>query len=166
MTSYFKKFPIIDYDVKGTGKIFLQVPDILRRIRVRQNIVDNVVIFDKYFIESNERPDIVAFKQYSDSDLYWIILLINGYTNPYYHWPLDYPELTRFVEKKYSSGLSGIHHYEDSDGFVVDSTQGGAIPVTNLIYEEVKNEEYRSIKILKNKFVPDFISEFNSLVNS
>ena len=52
----------------------------------------------------------------------------NYMTNPYYDWPMDYHTLNKFVAKKYSD-INGIHHYEDVDGYEVDSDASGATAV-------------------------------------
>ena len=41
-------------------------------------------------------------------------------TDPYYDWPMTYFDLQKYIVKKYANP-NGIHHYEDANGYEVDS---------------------------------------------
>ena len=73
---YFSKFPNILYDIKGDGNVKL-VTNLLKRVKVRENVINNLVLFDKYDVESGETPEIVSYKVYGTVDFYWVILMIN-----------------------------------------------------------------------------------------
>jgi len=161
---YFDQFPFLQYDVVGVKDEKL-VTDILKRIRVRSEALEKNVLFDSYFWEDRDRPDIVAHKFYGDSNLHWVIILVNRALNPYFAFPLATADLHKFVVDKHGS-LTGIHHYENADGFQVNSTEPGAVAVSNLDYEESINESKRTVKILKPEFVQTFVNEFNNLINS
>ena len=45
---YFNNFPKILYDITGRGD-FKVVTDLLRRVKVRDGIKNNISLFDKYF---------------------------------------------------------------------------------------------------------------------
>ena len=81
--SYFDKFPLIVYDIKGDNK-FKLLPDILRRVKLRSNLQDGAVLFDKYDVKEGENPEDVAFKWFGSADLHWVILLTNNVTDRYY----------------------------------------------------------------------------------
>ena len=44
--TYFSKFPVITYDIKG-DKIRKLLPDILRRVKLRAEIKSGGMLFDK-----------------------------------------------------------------------------------------------------------------------
>lgn len=160
---YFDQFPLLQYDVVGKGEEKL-VTDILKRIRVRSETLEKNVLFDTYFWEDADRPDIVAHKFYGDSNLQWIILLTNKALNPYFTFPLSIRDLNKLTIDKWKS-LTGIHHWEDLNGFEVNATAPGAIAISFLTFEESVNEPKRNVRILKSDFLRDFISEFNTLIN-
>ena len=45
--TYFAQFPKLQYDIKGDGNVNV-IPDIFRRIKLKNKIRDNLVILDKY----------------------------------------------------------------------------------------------------------------------
>jgi hypothetical protein len=177
--SYFDKFPLIVYDIKGDNK-FKLVPDILRRVKLRSNLQDGAVLFDKYDVKEGENPEDVAFKWFGSADLHWVILLTNNVTDRYYDWPLSQPDFAEFLTDKYGAGNEdSAHHYElvrssgktTSSGpsdyshrVEVNSDETDAITVTNREYEERLQDQKRQIKLLSKSFLADFIEEFDILV--
>ena len=177
--SYFDKFPLIVYDIKGDNK-FKLLPDILRRVKLRSNLQEGAVLFDKYDVKEGENPEDVAFKWFGSADLHWVILLTNNVTDRYYDWPLSQPDFAEFLTDKYGAGNEdSAHHYElvrssgktTSSGpsdyshrVEVNSDETGAITVTNREYEERLQDQKRQIKLLSKSFLADFIEEFDILV--
>ena len=162
--AYFKYFPTITYDVRGKKNQFQidLITNILVRIRKKLNVT-NLAFFDEYFLQDGDTPESLAHQVYNDSQLHWVILYTNYMTNPYYDWPLTYFDLKKFVDKKYSN-INAVHHYEDVDGYEVDSTASGATAVTNFIYEETLNDTKRNIKIIKIEYVAQIIDELKLLI--
>ncbi len=57
-----------------------------------------------------------------------------------------------------------IHHYENADGFRVNSTAVGAVPVTNLVYAKGLNEARRRIKIISPNIVNKILTDYKDLL--
>jgi hypothetical protein len=163
--AYFDYFPTIGYDVRGEkNNVRVQaITNVLVRIRKKINVI-NASLFEQYFINDGDRADILAHQFYGDSTLHWVIMYANYMTNPYYDWPLPYFDLQKFVAKKYPDNINGIHHYEDADGYEVDSDASGATAVTNFIYEETLNDSKRSINIIRGEYLPQVLQEFKTLI--
>jgi len=164
--AYFKYFPTIRYDVRGTknSRSVQLVTDILKRVRKRLDIV-NRAYFEQYFVKDGDTPESLSHQVYSDSTLHWIILYGNYMTNPYYDWPLRYYDLKKFVIKKYGeANINDTHHYEDADGYEVDSTASGATAVTNFVYEETLNDAKRTINVIKSEYTQEIVSEFKKII--
>ena len=166
--SYFKKFPLYQYDVQGTEQQTL-ITDILRRVNLKSNVKANTLVFDEYNVKDGEQPDIVAYKYYGDPELHWIIVTINNITSRY-DWPLDQVALSQFVNDKYSNP-DGIHHYEinatsgdTTKKLIVSSDTDGATAITNYEYEETENDNKRRIKLLDRVYVSQFRKEFEQLI--
>jgi small-conductance mechanosensitive channel len=164
--AYFKYFPTINYDVRGVknDRNIQHVTDILKRVRKRLDIV-NRAYFEQYFVKDGDTPESLSHQVYGDSTLHWIILYGNYMTNPYYDWPLTYIDLKKFVIKKYGeANINDTHHYEDADGYEVDSTASGATAVTNFVYEETLNDAKRTINVIKSEYTQEIVSEFKKII--
>ena len=162
--AYFKYFPIITYDVRGKKNQFQidVITNILVRIRKKLDLT-NLAFFDEYFLQDGDTPESLAHQIYNDSELHWVILYTNYMTNPYYDWPLTYFDLKKFVDKKYSN-INATHHYEDADGYEVDSTASGATAVTNFIYEETLNDAKRNLTVIRSEYVSNVVNELKKLL--
>ena len=172
--AYFKYFNEIGYDLsrEDEGLKIRSITNVLNRVRKKLEIT-NAAIFEQYFVNDGDRADTLAYQYYDDSTLHWIIMYANYMTNPYYDWPLTYFDLQKYVAKKYDN-INGIHHYEDSDGNVVDApntiispsgrTSGPADAITNFVYEERLNDQKRVIDIIRVEYVEQIVNEFKELL--
>ena len=175
--SYFSKFPNMVYDVKNNGN-FKLLPDILRRVKQRNAIKSGQFIFDTYDVKNGEKPEDIAYKWFGDAQLHWVILMTNDVTDRYYQWPMNDAQFEEFIADKYSNP-DGIHHYEvtkdsgrttgqgpnDYSHLVeVNSDTDNAISISNREYEERIQDKNRSIRLLNQRFLSDFLEEFDKLI--
>ena len=84
---YFRKFEKGFYDLKGNGNEKL-VTDLMTRVKVRDKVINEISLYDKYDVPSGERPEDTAFKHFGSSQYHWVILLTNNITDVYYDWPM------------------------------------------------------------------------------
>lgn len=177
--SYFRRFPKMIYDMKNDNNYKL-LPDILRRVKQRSAIKSGQFIFDNYDVKENEKPEDVAYKWFGDAQLHWIILMTNDITDRYYDWPLNTPQFAEFLTDKYGAGSEdGTHHYEISrtsgrtsgrgpDDYShkveCNSDESGATTITNREYEQREQDNKRQIRLLNQRYLNDFIAEFDSLI--
>ena len=167
------------YDMKNNGN-FKLLPDILRRVKQRSAIKSGQFIFDTYDVRNGERPEDIAYKWFGDAELHWVILMTNNVTDRYYDWPMNDAQFEVYLDDKYTNP-DGIHHYEitkDSGNTTgqgpndyshlveVNSDTDNAISISNRQYEEREQDKKRSIKLLNQKFLPDFLAEFDKLITS
>ena len=165
------------YDVKNNGN-FKLLPDILRRVKQRNAIKSGQFIFDTYDVKNGEKPEDIAYKWFGDAQLHWVILMTNDVTDRYYQWPMNDAQFEEFIADKYSNP-DGIHHYEvtkdsgrttgqgpnDYSHLVeVNSDTDNAISISNREYEERIQDKNRSIRLLNQRFLSDFIEEFDKLI--
>tara|TARA_R110001592_G_scaffold355029_1_gene655213 strand:+ start:123 stop:665 length:543 start_codon:yes stop_codon:yes gene_type:complete len=178
--SYFDKFPLMAYDTVGKGDYKL-VTNILKRVKLRSNLKNGLMIFDKYDIVSGENPEDIAFKYYGDAKLHWVILMTNNITDRFYEWPMTQPAFDNFLTDKYGAGNEDvIHHYETvkdsgrttsngpsdySHRVEVNSDHENPILVSNREYEERLQDKYRQINLLDKRYITIFIDEFEKLIN-
>ena len=177
--SYFSKFPMMIYDMKNNGN-FKLLPDILRRVKQRSAIKSGQLIFDTYDVRNGERPEDIAYKWFGDAELHWVILMTNNVTDRYYDWPMSDAQFEVYLDDKYTNP-DAVHHYEitkDSGDTTsqgpndyshkveVNSDTDNAVSISNRQYEEREQDKKRAIRLLNQKFLPDFIAEFDKLIRS
>ena len=175
---YFNSMPKIYYDSQN-NKNPKVVTNLLRRVGVRAKIKTNIALFDTYRVKAGETPEIIAHKLYGDSELHWIVMLINNVTDRYHDWPMNFSQFNEYLQEKYvdsdgNSTASEVHHYEIEQESgntktkieVTDLTNyPTASTVTNYEYEQRRQDELREIRLLDPEYVKDFVREYKSLMN-
>ena len=171
---YFASFPVIPYDSKG-DLIFKDVTNLLRRVGIRTKLKSNALLYDTYNVKEGETPEMIAHKLYGDSELHFVIMLINDITDRYHQWPMSLPQFQEFINDKYDDP-DGIHHYESTQtsGYTkvkievfneVDSdAYTGLTPITNREYEENEQDKKRQIRLLDPSYIEQFVDEFEKLI--
>ena len=175
--SYFSRFPMMIYDMKNNENYKL-LPDILRRVKQRNAIKSGQYVFDNYDVIDGEKPEDIAYKWFGDAELHWVILMTNNVTDRYYDWPMNSVQFQAMLEDKYDNP-DGIHHYEITQDSGHTSGQGpndysykvevnsdttNASSISNREYEEREQDKKRSIRLLNQVFLTDFIDEFDKLI--
>ena len=174
MAQYFTYFPKMYYDAVGNNNPKL-VTNILKRVKVRDGIKNDVSMFDKYQVKFGESPEIVSYRLYDTVDYYWTILLMNNIRDRFYEWPLSEQQFEEYVNAKYINPQA-IHHYEiaqssgpttsldNSHLIEVNEDETGASSVTNYEYERREQDKKSLIKVLKPEYISEFIEEFKNLI--
>ena len=197
MSTYFSYLPNINVRQTGyrqdSGSPFVNAKNIFRRVKIRDELDDIILGFEKYYIQNSERPDQLAQKFYGDTKYDWVILLCNEITNLYHDWPMDEYELTNYVMRKYNmtnpSDIGMTRHWvtqevkrngrvhleeglEVPENFEYSFPDGVTIEKENLVrpvsyyqHETKENERKRQIYILRPEYLDDFVEEFFSLVS-
>ena len=161
---YFKRFPTIYYTLREKNvDVFKVVTDITTNVRIRKQALSNITVWESYDIREGETPEIIAEKFYKDATLHWTIMLANNRYNVYNDFPLSYTELMLFVDKKYPGTQNQIKEYR-KNGFTVNSTEIGAVGITNKDWEIEKNEAKRKIKIISPALIQAVVQELRDLV--
>ena len=177
--AYYERFPLMAYDVAADGNYKL-LPNILKRVKLRTGLASGSFLFDTYDVIDGEKPEDIAFKIYGDPELHWVILMTNNVTDRYYQWPLTQPQFQEHLTDKYGAGNEdATHHFEKtqdsgktsssgpndfSHKVECNSDDGDPDIITNRIYEQRKQDEYRSIRLLDPRYLDAFIEEFDSLI--
>ena len=169
---YFDNFPTIPYDAEGNGK-FKDVKNLLRRVGIRAKVKANTMLFDTYDVKNGETPESIAFKLYNDSELHWVVMLVNNITDRFHDWPMSEAQFLKFVNDKYDN-VDAIHHYEisqESGDTTVKINVGTsnadyptATAITNFEHEQEQQDAKRKIRLLDPKYVSQFVSEYQLLM--
>tara|TARA_S200002703_G_scaffold152489_1_gene152944 strand:- start:158 stop:805 length:648 start_codon:yes stop_codon:yes gene_type:complete len=190
---YFRELPEIDYqsflsDTLST-KDYIRVKNLFRRNKLRDDLQNNLTIFNKYEIMEGARPDTVAEEFYGDAELDWVVLMTAGIINVRNEWPLSNRDLYNLAEKKYGiEGLTSPHHYETTEvkdsigrlilpaGKVVDEdfsipnpsnknlSLNPVVNVTNYEYEVRKNQEKSLIYLLRSSYLQQFLNDMREIM--
>src|SRR5574337_303252 len=181
---YFNQFPKIVYQFSGDVN-GVTVTDIIRRVKVRDNILTTAQLYDIYTVKDGETPHILAAKYYGDPNLHWVLMLTNTIIDPNFDWPMSVAVLNNYINNKYGASNRYLtHHYElyspypwrngmvmphdtsfsDFGADLYNASTESVVPITNEEYEESLNDERRQIKLFKPELIPQFLNEFTRLV--
>ena len=89
MSKYFSQLPDFEYvsrlpDARISD--YIKVKNLFKKGTLRDDIFQDLTVFDKYQIVGDDRPDNVAFKFYGDSNLDWLVLTCNNIINVQTEW--------------------------------------------------------------------------------
>jgi hypothetical protein len=116
--AYFEELPNIAHTsllpVRNKIEDRIIVKNLFKRSKLRTDVDQAITAFNYYYIEDQQRPDVLAQELYGDSELDWVILTSNNITNVRNQWPLNHDDLHSYMLEKYGSeqNILGIHHSE------------------------------------------------------
>ncbi len=178
-------------DKRKSSFDYITLKNLFKRGKIRDDIFGSVAAFSKYTVIDGERPDTVAKKLYDDENFDWVVLLSNNIINVQNEWPMGQYEFQRYLDNKYSTDQLGeIHHYETNEirnqagilllqgGLSVDAdftfnytNNDGTIEAVNnvksvsyLEHEILKNDEKRSINVLRKKYIGIIIDDMKEIM--
>ena len=181
--NYFRNIPDFEYVNRTKDGQFIsnytQVKNFFKKGKLREDLFQDLTVFEKYNIKGDDRPDNVAFEIYDDPTLDWVVLMSNNIINIQNEWPLNQQAFESYILDKYGTieKLNEIHHYEsnevkDTNGVIifpkgVRVSAGQSVSyfeplseelvtvnpvakaVTNYQHEEKINDDKRRIFLLK-----------------
>jgi hypothetical protein len=185
--TYFRELPNLEYqsflpDNKSSDQ-YLTVKNLFRRVKLRDDLQNVFTVFDKYQIVDGARPETVAEELYGSTQYDWVVIVSAGITRIRDEWPLSSKDIYDYSYEKYGNDLNAIHHYETTEvkdsqnrlilpaGKVVDAnftipnpslptaTLNPVTGVSNYEYEVAKNEEKRTIYVLKPIYLQQIIND-------
>ena len=124
---YFRNLPSFEYVNRTKDGQFIsnytEVKNFFKKGKIREDLFQDLTVFEKYNIKGDDRPDNIAFELYGDPTLDWVVLLANNIVNVHNEWPLPQVSFEKYILDKYGSleKLDEIHHYESNE---VKDTQG------------------------------------------
>ena len=116
--AYFEELPNISQPslLSGSNRIEdrVIVKNLFKRSKLRTDVDQAITVFNYYYIEDQQRSDVLAQQLYGDSELDWVVLTSNNITNVRNQWPLNHDDLYSYMLEKYGSeqNILGIHHSE------------------------------------------------------
>jgi|APCry1669189844_1035258.scaffolds.fasta_scaffold27405_2 hypothetical protein len=184
--SSFKYFPKIIYNN-------MSCINLLSRVALIQTYRNSYEKFYDYLVMEGERPDIIAYKEYDDSSLDWIIYMSNNMIDPYTSWPMDYGNFINYLEDKYNVSADKLtsivipssiayYYYQGLSSDTPETIAAYNYTMTPNTYqmlgypagwvaksiydvENEKNEAKRNIKLLRQPYVNEFRQQFEALIN-
>jgi len=187
-------FDYVDRTKEGQNiSDYTRVKNLFKRAEIAEDIFKDLNFFTKYQVVGDERPDNVAKKIYGDPNLDWVVMLCNNILNFESEWPKDQESYNKYLLNKYGTydKLNEVHHYEtllitDKAGRQIvpaglevpedfsitfydptlkqTITRSSTFPVSNLIYEDRKETEKRSIFVLKDIYIGLVIDDIEEVM--
>ena len=111
---FFKPYPTVPYRIPNTTRNVLAT-NLTKRFGITNFLNNAKALYDEYFVQDGERPDVIAYQYYGDQTLDWLVLLVNEIHDPYFEWVLSYEQFHEYIKQKYGSveyALTNVHHYE------------------------------------------------------
>ena len=189
---YFRELPNLRYPSflkeKRSSLDYIEVKNVFRRIKLRYYLQNNFTIFEKYEIDDGMRPDTLAEELYGNPEFDWIILTVAGILNVRNEWPLNNRDLYNYCLDKYDDSLNSVRFFETKEvknadgklilpkGKVVDSdftipnpsnpsaNLNPVVGISNYEYETRLNDEKRSIFVLREEYLQQFLNDMRELM--
>ena len=189
---FFRELPNLLYPSflpeKTSSLDFIEVKNIFRRVKVRDDLFNNFTVFQKYEIPEGARPDTVAEDLYGSPIFDWVVLTTAGIINVRNEWPLNDRDIYDYSFDKYGESLNSIRFFETKEekdsngrmilpkGKVVDSnftipkpnepnaTLNPVVGISNYEYETRLNDKKRNIFILKEQYLQQFLDDMRSIM--
>ena len=114
---FFRELPNVAYQTPLNNRIssneYILAKNLFRSAKTLDWLRNNITVFNKFVIEDNDRPDIIAEKLYGDPELDYVVIIIAEITNIKEQWPLTNQQLYEYAENRWGlTGLNTLHHYE------------------------------------------------------
>lgn len=189
--TYFRQLPNIQYQNflnSSTGsQDYILMKNIFVRGKLRDDLQNNVTVFQKYQIRGDERPDQIAYNVYGASDLDWVVLVTADIINFQNDYPITSQQLYDYVTEKYGLAANDVNQYVSTEvrdnqgrliyprGVVVapdftipdpDNPLRTISPVTaisNFEYETNRNDAKRNIFILRPAYLNQFLNDMRDI---
>ena len=189
---YFRELPNLLYPSflpeKTSSLDYIEVKNIFRRVKVRDDLYNNFVVFQKYEIPEGARPDTVAEDVFGSPRLDWVVLTVAGILNVRNEWPLSNHDLYNYAHDKYGDSLNSIRFFETTEvkdsngrlilpkGKVVDNnftipnptnpsaTLNPVVGISNFEYETRLNDEKRNIYVLREGYIQTFLNDIREIM--
>lgn len=147
--------------IRHNGKL---IADITKRVTLIPEARNDDAICGNYYVTDGETAWSLAQDFYNESDLYWMILLVNPIITPFFHWPLTTVEFERYMTLRYESEADSVRYYLWQDREYDVAPNPEAYPVTNREYEHNLNETRRKIRVVRNEWLDKVIQEHKALL--
>ena len=193
--SYFRELPNLEYPSflsdKNSSLDYIEIKNIFRRIKLRDDLENAFTLFDKYEIPMGYNPYMVADEVYGSPELDWVVLITAGIINVRNEWPLSDSDIYDFSLDKYGGNINATRFYEtkevkDSDGRIIlpkgkvvdsdfvftyydngrQSVSGTNVRtgISNYEYEVRINDDKKDIHILKLGHLQQFLNDMRDIM--
>lgn len=82
------------------GKV---APNLLARIQLPSEAINNRLLFHRYVVADGDRPDTIAYHYYGSDNYDWVVLLSNQIIHLNNDWPLTQAQFDAAITAKYGS---------------------------------------------------------------
>ena len=181
MADYFRNIPNVLYDINGTEpNQYRAVTNIMKRVKFRPSVIENISDYYPYRVREGERPDIVSHQKYGTVAYSYLILLLNDIVDPLFDWPLHTRQFENYIIEKYGSistaQTTNKYYYQIVRSEVARTGTSERVPEVKIIvdlttyntldasvrssqtvydWEDELNDNKRDIKLINPNFIQD-----------
>ena len=192
MANYFRNIPNVLYDINGTEpNQYRAVTNIMKRVKFRPSVIENISDYYPYRVREGERPDIVSHQKYGTVAYSYLILLLNDIVDPLFDWPLHTRQFENYIIEKYGSistaQTTNKYYYQIVRSEVARTGTSERIPEVKIIvdlttyntldasvkssqtvydWEDELNDNKRDIKLINPNFIQDIDYEVKRTLSS
>lgn len=99
--AFFDQFPKTTYQYQNDG-VPTQIIDLFRYVKIDEDFLDDVSVYQFYQVKNGERPDTVSYKLYGTSEYYWTFFIANTHLKDGLSaWPLSPDQFEDYMNDEY-----------------------------------------------------------------
>ena len=152
-----KDFPNIAYEI-STSEV-IAIKDFFNELTFFfEEYQQNRSFFEEYLIYDNETPESISAGRYSSKKYWFIILLINKRTDPFYDWVLSNDELMEYAKKFVTENYTEVRQYVLQRPSILEN-------MSELFGETVTDYTPSNPSDPENKFVSYMIDRYYTELN-
>lgn len=175
MAKFYKYYPKTQYFIDENPNSVDTLTNLTTFFSFEQSFKNNSIVFNKYSIQENETPEILAHKFYGSVEKHWIILLMNDIINPQLDWPLPASSLEKYIDIKYRAeqyannstkgagtawSRSNVYGY-----FVIESKKNSKNEIVDSITYQVNSATYANTSTNTSTYTLNNGEVYSFLVN-
>lgn len=184
--SFFQSYPKLITKSLLQNNTSVELVDLFRKVKISNSFLDITTNYINYQNNTVLRPEQISYNIYGSTEYFWLILLANNITNIENDWALTDEQLEKVIEQKYKNP-NKIYIYKTIEIKINNTVvlQKDLIVPENYVfihnnityinrqisrsvtyreYEIDKNENKKSLKIIKPQAIRNIKGEFNKLI--
>ena len=103
MSTYFQDFPVVDYRF-GDEETFTRFQHLGTAVDILDQVKQYEIYYENYEIQNGERPEVLSYRLYGNTDFYWTFYLLNDHLRQH-GWPIRDAAVWDYVQIYYPNSV-------------------------------------------------------------
>lgn len=91
---------------------YVALTDIMRNVRFKKEVINNITVYDEYIMSDGETPEIVSEKLYGSPFYHWVLMLLNERYDYINDFVLSANAFEEYIDQKYNIIVSGSNYLD------------------------------------------------------